>query len=71
MDTWFQTGSCPKTKLSNDEGTSNSGTSSEIVDVSSLNKRKKTKIRFRKYNPEFLKIGFVFFGTRRSLCRSV
>jgi len=59
MDTWFRTGSFRKTKLSNDEGTS----SSEIVDVSSVNIRKKTKIYFRKYNPDFLKIGFVFFGT--------
>lgn len=63
MDTWFRTGSCRKTRLSNDEGTSSSGTSSEIVDVSSLNIRKKTKIYFRKYNPDFLKIGFVFFDT--------
>ncbi|KAL4154130.1 hypothetical protein QTP88_001963 [Uroleucon formosanum] len=63
MDTWFRTGSCRKTKLSNDEGTSSSGTSSEIVDMSSLNIRKKTKIYFRKYNPDFLKIGFVYFGT--------
>ncbi|VVC24443.1 Hypothetical protein CINCED_3A001845 [Cinara cedri] len=37
MDTWFRIGSCRKTKLSNDEGTSSSGTtSSEIVDVSNL-----------------------------------
>ena len=65
MDSWFRTGSCRKTKLSNDEGTSSSGTSSEILDMSSLNIRKKTKIYFRKYNPDFLKIGFVFFGTEK------
>lgn len=64
MDAWFRTGSCRKTKLSSDEGTSSSRTtSSEIVDESSLNITKKTKIYFRKYNPDFLKIGFVFFGT--------
>jgi len=64
MDAWFRTGSCRKTKLSSDEGTSSSGTtSSEIIDVSSLNITKKTKIYFCEYNPDFLKIGFVFFGT--------
>jgi len=71
MDTWFRTGSCRKTKLSNDEGTSSSGTSSEIVDMSSLNIRKKTKIYFRKYNPDFLKIGFVFFGTEEPMPQCV
>lgn len=49
MDAWFRTGSSLKTKLSSDEGTSNSETtSSEIVDMSMLNIAKKTKIYFRK-----------------------
>jgi len=64
MDAWFRTGCCRKTKLSSDEETSSSGTTScEIVDMSSLNITKKTKIYFRNNNPDFLKIGFVFFGT--------
>lgn len=68
MDAWFRTGSCRKTKLSSDEGTSTSdSTSSEIVSKSmsspSCSKiAKKTKTYFRKYNPDFLKCGFVFSG---------
>ncbi|VVC37933.1 Hypothetical protein CINCED_3A008519 [Cinara cedri] len=48
MDAWFRTGSCRKTKLSSDEGTSNIETaSSDIVEMSMLNIAKKTKIYFR------------------------
>lgn len=64
MDAWFRTGSCRKRKLSSDEGTFTSdSTSSEIDSRPSCSKiAKKTKTYFRKYNPDFLKCGFVFAG---------
>lgn len=69
MDAWFRTGSCRKTKLASDEGTSTSVSTNsefEMKAKSSLSCKKiarKTKIYFRKYNPDFLKCGFVFSGS--------
>lgn len=66
MDAWFRTGSCRKRNVSNDEPSSSSSTTSEAVSKPSSNSTliaKKGKTYIRKYNPEFLKFGFVCSGS--------
>lgn len=63
---WLQMGSCRKRNVSNDEPSTSSSTTSETVrkpSSSSSAMAKKTKAYFRKYNPDFLKFGFVCSGS--------
>ncbi len=66
MDAWFRTGSCRKRNVSNDEPSTSSSTISRTVSKPSSSSNvmaKKTKTYFRKYNPDFLKFGFVCSGS--------